>query len=381
MPADGIATPPLSDFETFTLCRWRRAVITIKPSNVIYPAISRHGVLLLFVLIHAAIAQLISNMTGREFSSSTYTFLLRFMFLLFPVYAFSLLVCRFFWIAVVVRPGNPMSVVWNDIKKIFSDPHRLASGIIAFMAISIFSPSFSFLKDTIPVFNPFSWDVFFGQMDRAMHFGFDPYRILLPVLGSPFVVTALNAVYHFWFFLMFFIVTMACFVRRKPVARMTFLLAYVLTWAVGGNLLATVFSSAGPVYYARLGFGDTFQPLMDHLAYSATISPVWALNLQEALWAGYQGSGNKFGISAMPSMHIASSTLMMLFVFQYSRVAGWALAVFLFLILLGSVVLGWHYAIDGYAGAIIAVAMWKLAAKIAVRPGLTYLEMPAPSNS
>ncbi|RUW80014.1 hypothetical protein EOA30_41185, partial [Mesorhizobium sp. M8A.F.Ca.ET.059.01.1.1] len=34
--------------------------------------------------------------------------------------------------------------------------------------------------------------------------------------------------------------------------------------------------------------------------------------------------------------------------------------IFAVLIMLGSVVLGWHYAIDGYAGALIALAIWKI---------------------
>jgi hypothetical protein len=341
--------------------------MNLRPSAVISPAISRHGLLLLIVVLHLGVAQYVSYATGRPFGSSTFTFLIRFIFLLFPVYAMTVLIWRVFYLAVIKRPPKPLMVMYYDLKSVLADRHRLAAGVVAFAAISMFSPSFAFLKDVIPVLRPFSWDVTFANLDRTLHFGVDPYRWLLPVLGAPKVVTALNAVYHFWFFLMFFVVTMACFTRRHADVRMTFLLAYVLTWAIGGNLLATIFSSAGPVYYARLGFGDTFQPLMDHLAAGAKISPVWALDLQEALFEGYLGNGRQLGISAMPSMHIASSTLMMIFVFQHSKVGGWCLAVFLFLIFLGSILLGWHYAIDGYAGALIAVAMWKICGKIVAR--------------
>jgi len=38
--------------------------------------------------------------------------------------------------------------------------------------------------------------------------------------------------------------------------------------------------------------------------------------------------------------------------------AGVAAGVFAVLILLGSVMLGWHYAIDGYAGALGVLALW-----------------------
>jgi membrane-associated phospholipid phosphatase len=34
--------------------------------------------------------------------------------------------------------------------------------------------------------------------------------------------------------------------------------------------------------------------------------------------------------------------------------------IFAAIIMLGSVVLGWHYALDGYAGILISVAIWKI---------------------
>ena len=46
------------------------------------------------------------------------------------------------------------------------------------------------------------------------------------------------------------------------------------------------------------------------------------------------------------------------------------------MIMLGSVVLAWHYAVDGYAGALIAWAIWSLVGRSQRREA----EAPATPN-
>ena len=79
------------------------------------------------------------------------------------------------------------------------------------------------------------------------------------------------------------------------------------------------------------------------------------------LWDGYIGKIPALGISAMPSMHNASAVLFALAFRQVSKRLGWFFAAYAAVILVGSVHLGWHYAIDGYAGVVIAVFSWWLA--------------------
>jgi membrane-associated phospholipid phosphatase len=88
--------------------------------------------------------------------------------------------------------------------------------------------------------------------------------------------------------------------------------------------------------------------------------PIWALDTQQMLWREYQHSqkGLGSGISAMPSVHVATATLMALFGWQYARRLGMALSVFAAIILLGSIHLGWHYAVDGYAAVLGTLLIW-----------------------
>jgi membrane-associated phospholipid phosphatase len=60
-------------------------------------------------------------------------------------------------------------------------------------------------------------------------------------------------------------------------------------------------------------------------------------------------------------MHVASSVLMAIVAFQFSRLLGMLMSFFAMGIMIGSVLLGWHYAVDGYAGALIAASCWGAA--------------------
>ena len=72
------------------------------------------------------------------------------------------------------------------------------------------------------------------------------------------------------------------------------------------------------------------------------------------------GSRVGAGISAFPSLHVAGAAWVAAVVASLSRkLAPLAWAYFL-LILMGSVYLGWHYALDGIAGLIIALVMFRL---------------------
>jgi membrane-associated phospholipid phosphatase len=72
-----------------------------------------------------------------------------------------------------------------------------------------------------------------------------------------------------------------------------------------------------------------------------------------------------FGISAMPSVHVAMATLFAIGGFVVHRWLGWVMAAYAVLIWIGSVYLGWHYATDGIVGATMTIGLWKLSGKLA----------------
>jgi hypothetical protein len=246
-------------------------------------------------------------------------------------------------------------------------PQRLANIFHAGMLLSIFMSAFNTLKVLIPLLNPFQWDASLMHWDRIVHFGVDPYQILQPLLGHPPITFGINIVYNSWYFVMLSVWMWQCFAREDSALRQRFLIAFIITWFLGTNVLGTIFSSVGPVFYGRLlGEPDPYLPLMTYLRETTQILPLWAVDTQDALWESYvTQQGLVAGISAMPCMHVGSSLLLAIIAFAAGkRRLGWCLSAFTLTILLGSIHLAWHYAIDGYAGAAVALFGWYVAGKL-----------------
>jgi membrane-associated phospholipid phosphatase len=279
-----------------------------------------------------------------------------------PIFLAVFLVGRVCYLMAAHRPPRPLRYLLDDARRNLLRPERLLVALPILLALPLFLSVFSSLKSLIPVIQPFAWDATFAGWDKALHFGRHPWEWLQPVLGHPYVTTAINLFYHLWFFLMYGLWVWQAFSTRDPLLRMRFFLSFVLVWALLGSVAATALSSAGPCYFGRItGLEDPYAGLMAYLRDSAEVSPVWALGIQDLLWSNYLRPGVEVGsgITAMPSMHVATAVLFALFGARVDRRLGIALWAYAAIIGIGSVHLGWHYAIDGYAGALGAVAIWK----------------------
>jgi len=231
---------------------------------------------------------------------------------------------------------------------------------------SVLQMVFLALKQNIPNLVPFHWDPLFIEIDRALFLGTDPWVITHALFDDPIETKVIDGVYGAWLPVMLVSYAAAAAMPLHSLARMTYVIAFFLNWAIVGSLFAIVFSSAGPVYMEPL-FGDpTFAPLMERLARQDGLWEIFALNLQGILWKGYtQPEAPFYGISAFPSMHLCIATTITLFGFGFHRWIGWGLALFTGIILIGSVHLGWHYAIDGIAGIILALVLWQVSQRFA----------------
>ena len=249
-----------------------------------------------------------------------------------------------------------------------SGPFSLTRIFSAGMALVLYSTFFDWFiafKRSIPTYRPFGFDPALAEWDRALHFGSDPWTLLQPVVGYPGVTAAIQVAYvSGWFGLLFVAtITMAWHPDRRLRAR--FFLAAVLSWIVVGTLLAALLSSAGPCYFEAVTGSDRFRPLMDYLRTVGVPFGPTAPDIQQALWSDHvSGSAEGYGVSAMPSMHVASTVLFALLGWRLHRGLGAVLTVFAAVILVGSVHLGWHYALDGYVAIAATLGIWWGAGRI-----------------
>lgn len=327
-------------------------------------AIARNRVLILLVAIHFVLTIAAGRVAGVPYDPGMFKALAQVFYGLMPLFLAVIVIYRFTHMLRHVRPERPLAWLASDLRALATTPHRVIDGIVTLVALSVLTGSFGYFKELIPYIVPFSWDPTFEHLDLVLHGGVLPDAWLLTILGNPYVVSLFNVVYQGWFFVMFLMIFVAVFTTGDRASRNTFLVGFVLAWTVGGNILATLYSSAGPVYYARLGFGDAYQGLMATLHAYAHVAPNWSLNVQEWLWNGYLGKGDIRGISAFPSMHAASTTVLMLYGWRRGRVAGRALTLFWGMICIAAVLLGWHYAVDVYAGIACGLAAWWGAARL-----------------
>jgi hypothetical protein len=226
--------------------------------------------------------------------------------------------------------------------------------------------SFTAIKFIIPQITPFSFDLQLHEIDKFLHFGHMPWQLTHKLFSSPYMTSIIGIAYNIWFFIVWYV--LFHFLISKHAVRSQFLLSFTLIWFVIGNLMAILLSSAGPCYAHLLNssFSD-YQPLMEKLhLHNQTLSsqgwwPIWALDTQNMLWRQYSTNIITIGagISAMPSMHVALATLMALAFWRISKKIGVWFIAYAVVIQIGSVHLAWHYAIDGYIGAIATYVIWR----------------------
>lgn len=263
--------------------------------------------------------------------------------------------------AMVARPaGSLYAAVRRDLAARFSR-ERLVNLLVPLLLAPLFFSTFSSLKTLIPYVSPFAWDESLMRWDRWLHGGTDPWRLLQPVLGGALPTRAIDALYSGWIPAMLGVFLWQAGSTQRGALRMRFLLSFLLCWILIGTVLATALSSAGPCYFGRIaGLPDPFAPLIANLQRVGGEVPLFALSTQDMLWQAYQSRATTVGggISAMPSMHVAIAVLIALFGWKLGRRAGILFTAFAVLTMLGSVHLGWHYAIDGYVSAAAAAAIW-----------------------
>jgi hypothetical protein len=328
--------------------------------------LSAHGLLLWLAAAYFLAYQFLGLAVPEAHAADAVEILFGILFFSVPAVLFGLATFLFIRMAAVEKPESPLRALYRNLRDVLGDRERMAAGLPAALALVVFMYVFTMIKAAITVLVPFSWDITFDRLDTLLHFGYRPWELLQPVFGFWPVTFLVNLNYNMWFVVMNVFWAYYAFIARPSAERTRFFLSYMLIWMVGGGLMAVAFSSAGPCYFTRLGISpDPYAPLMTYLAEANTHLPIWALGTQDMLWDLKQQGSGFGGVSAMPSMHNATALLFVLMCPWRSRLIRSLLIGHCALILLGSVHLGWHYAVDGYVAFALALGLWAAMGPVA----------------
>ncbi len=255
------------------------------------------------------------------------------------------------------RADRPLQTVIRRI----NEPARLA--LLPALVFPVFLGGYTWAKCSIPFAVGYRWEEYWAEADRML-LGADAWRIAHGIMPS-----SLGSAWTFFyaviwgFALVFSGALIAVFASRRFAA--TFFTAMMLSWLIGGIVMAYAISAAGPVF-AHLTDPDLaarFQPLRgellrilgeDDLVLLSQRYLAMGMNVKIAVKGG--------GISAMPSMHIATATILIIAAWK----TRWLSLAILFWLLtfFGSVYLGYHYAVDAPVAAMVAMACWAAARRI-----------------
>ncbi|HEU5041746.1 MAG TPA: phosphatase PAP2 family protein [Gemmatimonadales bacterium] len=223
---------------------------------------------------------------------------------------------------------------------------RLAAGAVG---AQVFFAAFMAWKAHLPAWGHWWADPLLADLDARLHGG-DAWRLFTP-FGEP-GLRLLDFVYHLW------LPGLALMIGwRAWAGDVRFFTAFTIAWIAMGTGIALLLHSAGPVFYEQVTGLPRYAPLLARL----DSLPLQTNAGRHILWAVY-ASDQPSSISAFPSLHVAMPTLYALCCpIAWLRRLLW---VFMTLVAAGTVALGWHYAVDAYAGILGAVACWWIAGRV-----------------
>lgn len=241
---------------------------------------------------------------------------------------------------------------------------RTCFGVVMCFSVALFMNAFMAVKRQLSgLVGGYTWDQRLADIDRWLHGGHDPWQLLMPLLDNNVAAAIIRLSYEPVWFISITLTPVLLVVSRTPIAlRRQYFYTYGLCWFLLGNVLAAAFMSGGPVYFgAFTGDELRFAPIREQLL----ANPFWYesvtkwqdLLLHTMSLPQDMGIG---GISAFPSLHLSMSTLLVLVLVRLHP--NWLVpgALFLTVILAGSVHLGWHYAIDGYFSIAATLLIWHM---------------------
>jgi len=236
--------------------------------------------------------------------------------------------------------------------------------------------TYFWIKLVVPLLHPVLYDQLLWNVDRAMFGGYSPNILFLNIFKQPAVLQSIDWAYARIFFVSMSVAFMFFLSAPSRRLRAAFSNGNTLLWLIGAWLYMAI-PSLGPAFR----FPDVWLPFVYGLDMTQNFQGLLIRNYQAVLRLPVGGSLRDvqlmFGVAAFPSLHVAFQTFVFLWMRRLWIYGEIVFGVFTLVILIGSVVTGWHYLIDGIAGMIMAIvcylagaAMWRVGEWLRVRAAI-----------
>jgi hypothetical protein len=222
--------------------------------------------------------------------------------------------------------------------------------------------AYSWIKLSTPLLHARLFDQQLWNLDEAICFGYSPNFFLLTLFSKPGVLRVID-----WFYAIGFLVSVnviwiyfASAPNRR--LRIAFMNSSALLWLIGAWLYVAV-PSLGPAYR----FPEVWLPMAKLLDRTQYFQRLLMANYEALLLAPRRGAQTiniVFGIAAFPSLHVAFQVQAFLWMRRLTKWGGMVFGIFAVFIFIGSIVTGWHYMIDGIAGAALAWLCYAAAQRV-----------------
>jgi hypothetical protein len=217
------------------------------------------------------------------------------------------------------------------------------------------------LKQFVPTLNPTLYDSPLWRIDSWLHLGFEPAARVSDWAGENGWMDLLDQGYVLFFLAQLAVPLLFLVSRTLRPQRAQFFFALCLLWIAGG-VVYVLWPALGPVYYRPSRF-----VWLDEAPFARQLQMTL---IQDYIRfrgdPGYYALKLSHGVAALPSMHVGVLVFFAIATHRLRAVSAalWLLTAVTFV---GSLALAWHYAVDGYAGALLAGAAWWVGGRV-VRP-------------
>lgn len=235
----------------------------------------------------------------------------------------------------------------------------LAETVRICVAGVLLAHAYMWLKVFVPLVNGRRWDVELAWFDQVLHFGVSPSRFLVALFEGTPLLHAIDWTYFLWLpFALLGFGFFAAFPDGDTRARYVF--SHVALWTLGAWGYVAM-----PALGPALAFPDEWKAVRSEMTLNAGGQVTLLLNYQLVLDAKRAGAppapilNPALGVAAMPSLHVGVDVLLLLWCRRRARPLALFALLALLVHVLGSVATGWHYAVDAWAGAALALlAAW-----------------------